>query len=41
MARNEWLCGVDLLETITAQYPDLEPEPEVSGGDIIAGEREQ
>ena len=35
------IAYVDLLETITAQFPDLEPEPEVRGGDIIVGEREQ
>jgi hypothetical protein len=35
------LAYVDLLESITAQYPDLEPEPEVSGGEVVVGEREQ
>jgi hypothetical protein len=35
------IAYVDLLAFITAQYPDLEPEPEVSGGEVIVGVREQ
>jgi hypothetical protein len=35
------LAYLDLLSSVTTQYPELEPEPKVSGGEIIVGEIDQ